>query len=117
LENPGLEKSWLIEVPLNESDSPDFLQGLRFLMTKKETSFVRVSFFGNDMETARSIHLFKDYKVSDLKYGLRYHHLYSFDGISRTESDWSKFNKIDPVTEKEKIIINNFLGINPFKKV
>lgn len=114
-ETPVLEKSWLIEIPLNDSDNIDFSNGLRFLMAKKDISFVRVSFFGHDMETTRPVHLFKDYKVGDFKYGTRYHNVYSFEGIRRTEPDWSKFNKIDPVDEKESASINKFLGIYPFR--
>lgn len=109
LETPIFENTWFVEFQLNKTENKYLLEALKFVLSKKEKAFVRVSFSANDSETGQPIYFYKDYATDDIKFGAGYLNVVTYNGINKSKPNWSNFNKIELPTEKQKIEIEKIL--------
>jgi len=108
-ETPIFENTWFVEFQLNKTENKYLLDALKFVLTKKNEAFVRISFSANDAETGQAIYFYKDYSIDDIKFGERYVNVVTYEGIKKSKTNWANFNKIAPATERQKEEIENIL--------
>jgi hypothetical protein len=106
---PIVEMTWYLEIRLDGDENASALQQLKSLIANPHSSLIRTTVSGYDSNTGNLVHVFKYYTMDKLIYGGIFADVYKWEGVKRTEPDWTHFNKIVPLTATEQQIIDNLL--------
>ena len=106
---PLVEMTWYLEIRLDGDENTSALQQLKTLIANPDTSLIRTTVSGYDSNSGNLVHVFKYYTMDKLIYGGIFSDVYRWEGVKRTEPDWTHFNKIVPLTATEQQIIDNLL--------
>ena len=106
---PLVEMTWYLEIRLDGDENTPALQQLKTLIANPHTSMIRTTVSGYDSNTGNMVHVFKYYTMDKLIYGGKFSDVYKWEGVKRTEPDWTHFNKVVPITANEQQIIDNLL--------
>ena len=109
---PLVEMTWYLEIRLDGNENITVLQQLKTLFANPGTSMIRTTVSGYDSNSGNLVHVFKYYTMDKLIYGGIFADVYKWEGVKRTEPDWTHFNKIVPLTATEQQIIDNLLNDN-----
>jgi hypothetical protein len=107
---PLVEMTWYVEVRLDGEENKQALEYLKSLFTNPHASLIRTIVSGYDSNSGNLVHVFKYYTMDKLLYGGKFHDVYTWEGVKRTEPDWTHFNKVIPLTAAEQQIIDKLLG-------
>lgn len=106
---PLVEMTWYLEIRLDGEENMTTLQQMKSLISNPQTSLIRTTVSGYDSNSGSLVHVFKYYTMDKLIYGGIFADVYKWEGVKRTEPDWTHFNKIVPLTAAEQQIIDNLL--------
>jgi hypothetical protein len=106
---PLVEMTWYLEIRLDGEENTSPLHQFRTLITNPDTSLIRTTVSGYDSNSGNLVHVFKYYTMDKLIYGGKFADVYHWEGVRRTEPDWTHFNKVVPLTAAERQIIDNLL--------
>ena len=106
---PIVEMTWYLEIRLDGDENASALQQLKALIANPHSSLIRTTVSGYDSNSGNLVHVFKYYTMDKLIYGGIFADVYKWEGVKRTEPDWTHFNKIVPLTATEQQIIDNLL--------
>jgi hypothetical protein len=106
---PLVEMTWYLEVRLDADENAMALQQFKALLENPGTSIIRTTVSGYDSNSGNLVHVFKYYTMDKLLYGGKFSDVYKWEGVRRTEPDWTHFNKVIPLTAIEQKIIDNLL--------
>jgi hypothetical protein len=106
---PLVEMTWYLEIRLDGDENNSTLHQLKTLLVKPDSSLIRTTVSGYDSNTGNLVHVFKYYTMDKLKYGGLFADVYTWEGVKRTEPDWTHFNKVFPLKDSEQQIIENLL--------
>jgi len=109
---PLVEMTWYLEIRLDGNENITVLQQLKTLFANPDTSMIRTTVSGYDSNSGNLVHVFKYYTMDKLIYGGIFADVYKWEGVKRTDPDWTHFNKIVPLTATEQKIIDNLLNDN-----
>lgn len=109
INTPLVEFSWYLEIRLDGEENDAALQQFKTLMTNPDTSLIRTTVSGYDSNSGNLVHVFKYYTMDKLVYGGKFKDVYIWQGVKRTEPDWTNFNKVIRLTASERQIIDNLL--------
>ena len=98
INTPLVEMTWFLEIRLDGEENLHALQQLKTLLKHPDTSLIRTMVIGYDSDTGNLVHVFKYYTMDKLIYGGRFLDVYTWEGIKRTNPDWSNFNKVETLT-------------------
>jgi hypothetical protein len=107
---PLVEMTWYLEIRLDGDENASALQQMKTLIANPETSLIRTTVSGYDSNSGNLVHVFKYYTMDKLIYGAKFSDVYRWEGVNRTEPDWTHFNKVIPLTAAEQQIIDNLLN-------
>jgi hypothetical protein len=107
---PLVEMTWYLEIRLDGNENAAALQQFKTLIANPETSMIRTTVSGYDSNSGSLVHIFKYYSMDKLIYGGIFADVYQWEGVIRTEPDWTHFNKIAPLTATERQSIDNLLN-------
>jgi hypothetical protein len=107
---PLVEMTWYLELRLDGNENTAALQQFKTLIANPEVSLIRTTVSGYDSNTGNLVHIFKYYTMDKLIYGGIFADVYKWEGVIRTEPDWTHFNKIAPLTATERQIIDTLLN-------
>jgi len=107
--NPLVELNWFLDIRLNGIENNTPLQHLKTLLNNPGESLIRVTVIGTDSDSGNMVHVYKYYKMDDLKYGGKFLDVYNWKGVFRTEPNWANFNSIAEISASEQQIINTLL--------
>jgi Ion channel len=107
---PLVEMTWYLEIRLDGEENTSALKQLKTLTGNPDTSLIRTTVSGYDSNSGNLVHVFKYYTMDKLIYGGKFSDVYQWEGVKRTEPDWTHFNKIVPLTAAERQIIDNLLN-------
>jgi hypothetical protein len=106
---PIVEMTWYLEIRLDGDENRSVLQHLKTLIANPDVSLIRTTVSGYDSNSGNLAHVFKYYTMDKLIYGGKFSDVYHWDGVKRTEPEWTHFNKVVPITANERQIIDNLL--------
>lgn len=106
---PLVEMTWYLEIRLDGDENLSVLQQFKLLIANPDTSFIRTTVSGYDSNSGNLVHIFKYYTMDKLIYGGIFADVYKWEGVKRTEPDWTQFNKVVPLTANERQTIDNLL--------
>jgi hypothetical protein len=106
---PLVEMTWYLEIRLDGDDNAPALENLRSLIANPHASLIRTTVSGYDSNSGNLVHIFKYYTMDKLLYGGKFSDVYRWEGVNRTEPDWTHFNKVIPLTAADQQIIDNLL--------
>lgn len=106
---PLVEMTWYLEIRLDGDDNLSALQQLKTLIANPDTSLIRTTVSGYDSNSGNLVHVFKYYTMDKLIYGGKFTDVYKWEGVKRTEPDWTHFNKVVPLSSAEQQIIDKLL--------
>lgn len=106
---PLVEMTWYLEIRLDGDENTPALQQLKTLIANPETSLIRTTVSGYDSNSGNLVHVFKYYTMDKSVYGAKFSDVYEWEGVNRSEPDWTQFNKVVPLTATEQLIIDNLL--------
>jgi hypothetical protein len=106
---PLVEMTWYLEIRLDGDENTIALEQLKLLIANPQTSMIRTTVSGYDSNSGSMVHVFKYYTMDKLMYGGKFTDVYKWEGVKRTEPDWTHFNKVIPLTTTEQQIIDNLL--------
>ena len=106
---PLVEMTWYLEIRLDGDENISTLQQIKSLITNPQTSMIRTTVSGYDSNSGSLVHVFKYYTMDKLIYGGKFSDVYKWEGVERTDPDWTHFNKVIPLTSDEQQIIDNLL--------
>jgi hypothetical protein len=106
---PLVEMTWYLEIRLDGDENTTALQQFKILIANPDTSLIRTTVSGYDSNSGNLVHVFKYYTMNKLIYGGKFTDVYKWEGVKRTEPDWTHFNKVFPLTATEQQIIDNLL--------
>ena len=109
INTPMVEYTWYLEIRLDGDENILLLQQVRSLMMNPLTSLIRVTVVGYDSKTGNLVHLFKHYAMDKLLYGGIFLDVYKWEGLKRTNPDWSNFNKVERLTDDERRRVESLL--------
>jgi len=109
---PLVEISWYINLRLDDPEDPIPLQNLKTVLANPEKCLIRITFSGQDAASGNLVHLFKYYKVQDIRRGGSFLDVYKWEGVERIIIDWNNFNKTIGISEEQNSEIDNLLDIN-----
>jgi len=107
---PLVEMTWYLEIRLDGDENTSVLQQLKSLIANPHASLIRTTVSGYDSNSGNLVHVFKYYTMDKLIYGGKFTDVYKWEGVERTEPDWTHFNKVIPLTATEQQIIDNLLN-------
>jgi len=107
---PLVEMTWYLEIRLDGDENTSALQQLKSLIANPHASLIRTTVSGYDSNSGNLVHVFKYYTMDKLIYGGKFTDVYKWEGVERTEPDWTHFNKVIPLTATEQQIIDNLLN-------
>jgi hypothetical protein len=94
---------------LDGEENVSALQQFKILMKKPETSLIRTTITGYDSTSGNLVHIFKYYTMDKLLYGGKFSDVYTWEGVKRSQPDWTNFNKILSITPTEQQYIDELL--------
>jgi hypothetical protein len=106
---PLVEMTWYLEIRLDGDENITTLQQIKSLISNPDTSLIRTTVSGYDSNSGSLVHIFKYYTMDKLIYGGKFTDVYRWEGVERTDPDWTHFNKVIPLTAAEQKIIDNLL--------
>jgi len=106
---PLVEMTWYLEIRLDGDENTSALQQFKTLIANPDTSMIRTTVSGYDSNSGNLVHVFKYYTMEKLIFGGKFSDVYKWEGVKRTEPDWTHFNKVDPLLASEQQIIDNLL--------
>jgi hypothetical protein len=106
---PLVEMTWYLEIRLDGEENITTLQQMKSLITNPKTSLIRTTVSGYDSNSGSLVHVFKYYTMDKLKYGGKFSDVYKWEGVERTNPDWTHFNKVIPLNASEQQIIDKLL--------
>ncbi|MBI2722485.1 MAG: two pore domain potassium channel family protein [Bacteroidetes bacterium] len=89
------------------SDNKAFLR--QFFFLKDNDKQVRFSLSGTDVVTGQPVTQFKIYKLKDIEYIDSLVDVFDWKDGNRTASDWSKFQKFNPMSPETKEMFDKFI--------
>ena len=107
IDTPLVEMTWFLEIRLDGAENSSALQQLKILLTNPDTSLIRTTVTGYDSGSGNMVHVFKYYTMDKLIFGGRFADVYTWEGVKRTEPDWTNFNKVVSLTATEQQLIDN----------
>ena len=107
---PLVEMTWYLEIRLDGEENITTLQQLKSLITNPQTSMIRTTVSGYDSNSGSLVHVFKYYTMDKLIYGGKFSDVYRWEGVERTDPDWTHFNKLIPLNDAEQQIIDKLLN-------
>jgi hypothetical protein len=106
---PLVEMTWYLEIRLDGDENTIALQQMKALIANPGTSLIRTTVSGYDSNSGNLVHIFKYYTMDKLIYGGKFSDVYHWEGVKRTEPDWTHFNRVIPLSATEQQIIDNLL--------
>jgi Ion channel len=106
---PLVEMTWYLEIRLDGEENITTLQQMKSLIANPQASLIRTTVSGYDSNSGSLVHIFKYYTMDKLIYGGKFTDVYKWEGVERTDPDWTHFNKVIPLTATEQKIIDNLL--------
>jgi hypothetical protein len=106
---PLVEMTWYLEIRLDGDDNAPVLQQMKTLIANPDATLIRTTVSGFDSNSGNLVHVYKYYTMDKLIYGGIFADVYKWEGVKRTEPDWTHFNKIAPLKPDEQSIIDNLL--------
>jgi len=106
---PLVEMTWYLEIRLDGDDNKSSLEHLKTMIANPHASLIRTTISGYDSSSGNLVHVFKYYSMDKLLYGGKFWDVYRWEGLTRTEPDWTHFNKVLPLSPEEQQIIDNLL--------
>jgi hypothetical protein len=102
---PLVEMTWYLEIRLDGDENISALQQFKILIANPDTSLIRTTVSGYDSNSGNLVHIFKYYTMHKLMFGGKFSDVYQWEGVRRTEPDWTHFNKVIPlpVAERQRI--------------
>ena len=107
---PLVEISWYINLRLDDQENPVPLQHLKTVFAYPEKCLIRVTFSGQDAASGNLVHLFRYYKVQDIKRGGSFLDVYRWEGVEREIIDWNNFNKTADINKEQMSEIDRLLN-------
>ena len=107
---PLVEISWYINLRLDDPEDPIPLQHLKTVLANPENCLIRITFSGQDAASGNLVHLFKYYKVQDIRRGGSFLDVYKWEGVERIIIDWNNFNKTAEISEEQNREIDRLLN-------
>jgi hypothetical protein len=98
---PLVEISWYINLRLDDPEQPVPLQHIRTVLANPENSLIRITFSGQDVASGNLVHLFRYYKVQDIRRGGSFLDVYKWQGVERIIIDWNNFNKTFEISDEQ----------------
>ncbi len=106
---PLVEISWYINLRLDDPENPVPLQHLKTVLAFPENCLIRITFSGQDVNSGNLVHLFKYYKVQDIRRGGSFLDVYRWEGVERQIINWNNFNKTMEISEEQNAEIDRLL--------
>jgi inward rectifier potassium channel len=106
---PMVEISWYINLRLDDPEDPIPLQHLKTVLANPDNCLIRITFSGQDAASGNLVHLFKYYRVEDIRRGGSFLDVYKWEGVERIIIDWNNFNKTAEIDEKQNREIDRLL--------
>jgi hypothetical protein len=106
---PLVEMTWYLEIRLDGEENITTLQQMKSLISNPQTSLIRTTVSGYDSNSGSLVHVFKYYTMDKLIYGGKFSDVYKWEGVERTNPDWTHFNKVMPLNTDEQQIIDKLL--------
>lgn len=106
---PLVEISWYINLRLDDPENPIPLHHLKTVLANPENCLIRITFSGQDAASGNLVHLFKYYKVQDIKRGGSFLDIYRWEGVERIIIDWNNFNKTAEINLEQNSEIDTLL--------
>jgi hypothetical protein len=107
---PLVEMTWYLEIRLDGDENKAALQNFKSLIANPHASLIRTTVSGYDSNSGNLVHVFKYYTMDKLIYGGKFSDVYTWEGVKRTEPDWTHFNKVIPLTAAEQQIIDSLMS-------
>jgi inward rectifier potassium channel len=107
---PLVEISWYINLRLDDPENPEPLQHLKTVLANPENCLIRVTFSGQDAASGNLVHLFRYYKVQDIRRGGSFLDVYKWQGVERIIIDWDNFNKTAEISQEQNSDIDQLLN-------
>jgi inward rectifier potassium channel len=109
INTPLVEQVWFLEIRLDGEENKAGLEQVKTLLAHTGTSLIRTTVAGFDSGTGNLVHVFKYYTMDKLLYGGKFSDVYTWEGVKRTNPNWTNFNKVISLTNAERQIIDNIL--------
>jgi len=106
---PLVEMTWYLEIRLDGDENSAVLQQFKTLIANPDVSLIRTTVSGYDSNSGNLVHVFKYYTMDKLVYGGIFSDVYTWEGVKRTEPDWTHFNKVIPLNVAEQQMIDRLL--------
>jgi len=107
---PLVEISWYINLRLDDPENLIPLQHLKTVLANPEKCLIRITFSGQDAASGNLVHLFKYFKVQDIRRGGSFKDVYKWEGVERIIIDWNNFNKTAEIDEEQNSEIDRLLN-------
>jgi hypothetical protein len=107
---PLVEISWYINLRLDDPENPVPLQNLKTVLAYPENCLIRITFSGQDVNSGNLVHLFRYYKVQDMRRGGSFLDIYRWQGVERIIIDWNNFNKTAEIDDTQNEEIDRLLN-------
>ena len=109
INTPLVELTWFLEIRLDGDENNLALQQVKTLLSNPEASLIRTTVTGYDSGSGILVHVYKYYTMDKLIYGGKFEDVYTWEGVRRTEPDWTYFNKVVQLTPEEQHFIDVLL--------
>ena len=109
INTPLVELTWYLEIRLDGDENIGALQQLKTLLANPGTALIRATVIGFDSNSGNLVHVFKYYTMDKLIYGGKFSDVDIWEGVKRTNPDWTNFNKIVSLTKIEQQYIDTLL--------
>lgn len=107
---PLVEISWYINLRLDDPENISAIQQLRTVMANPENCLVRITFSGQDASSGNLVHLFRYYKVQDIRRGGSFLDVYRWEGVERIIINWNNFNRTAEMSEQQHLEIEKLIN-------
>ena len=108
---PLVEISWYINLRLDDHENTAPVQHLKTVLDNPENCLIRITFSGQDAASGNLVHLFKYYKVQDIRRGGSFLDVYRWEGVERIIINWNNFNRTAEIDKVQNEEIDKLLGI------
>jgi hypothetical protein len=109
INTPLVEMIWFLEIRLDGEENISALQQFKTLMTNPGTSLIRTTVAGFDSNSGNLVHVFKYYTMDKLIYGGKFADVFTWEGVKRTNPNWTNFNKVISLTKTDQHSIDSLL--------
>ena len=109
INTPLVELIWFLEIRLDGEENTLALQQVKTLLANPGTTMIRTTVAGFDSGSGNLVHVFKYYTMDKLLYGGKFSDVYTWEGVKRTDPNWTHFNKVIGLTMTEQQFIDTLL--------